>query len=74
MTQTRLGSLIEAWTNTALGFLVNLAASFVVYPLFGVSFSLVQNLGIVTIFTVISVLRGYCVRRWFNRLLQKARM
>lgn len=71
MTQTKLGSLIEAWMNTLLGAFINLGASYIVYPLFGASFSFAQNVGIVAVFTVISVIRGYVVRRWFNAQLHK---
>lgn len=70
--QSRLGSFIEAWSGTALGFVINLAASPVIYPVFGASFTFAQNIGIVSVFTVISVARGYVVRRWFNRRWIKA--
>ncbi len=52
--------------NTALGFVISLALSMVVYPLFGHSFTLAQNVGITIIFTVASIARTYAVRRWFN--------
>jgi hypothetical protein len=72
MTQTRLGSLIEAWTNTLLGAFINLGVSIVVYPLFGATFSFMQNVYLVIVFTFISVVRGYVIRRWFNQQLHKA--
>lgn len=74
MNQTRLGSLIEAILNTAFGFVVSVALSLIVYPLFGHSFTLAQNIGITAIFTVASVARGYVVRRLFNNRLHKAAM
>jgi predicted membrane chloride channel (bestrophin family) len=64
--QTRLASLAEAVINTAIGFAVSMVLSSVVYPLFGFPVTLVQNLGITTIFTIASVARSYAVRRWFN--------
>lgn len=64
--QTRLGSLLEAWSNTLLGFAVNVLAAPFIYPLFGATFTFAQNIGIVLIFTAISVARSYVVRRWFN--------
>lgn len=72
MTQTKLGSLIEVWTHVLLAAILNFGASFVVYPLFGVTFSASQNLGIVAVFTVIALIRGYVVRRWFNARLHAA--
>lgn len=72
MTQTRKGSLHEAMVGTAIGFLVSVIAGFILYPLHGAHFSFATNLYITAEFTVISVVRGYIVRRWFNNLIQKA--
>jgi len=58
--------MIETVAGVAIGFVVSVAASFVVYPLFGHSFTLSQNIGITIIFTVRSFVRGYVVRRAFN--------
>lgn len=68
MSQTRRMSIIETVTGVAIGFAVSMAASLVVYPWFGHAFSLAQNAGITVIFTVLSIVRGYCVRRAFNWL------
>lgn len=70
--QTRRQSLIETVAGVAIGFLLSIAASFVVYPLFGHSFTLSQNIGITIIFTVLSIARGYGVRRFFNWLWRAA--
>lgn len=72
MNQSRLGSLIEAVFGTVIGFLVTLCLAPIVYPIFGHTFTLSQNLGISAFFTVASVLRGYILRRWFNARLQRA--
>lgn len=64
--QTRLESLIEVLANIAIGFMVTMLASPIIYPLFGVTFTVAQNFGLTLIFTVLSVVRGYIVRRWFN--------
>lgn len=72
MEQTKLGSLIEAAIGTAIGFLITLAMSPIVYPMFGHAFTLQQNLGITAVFTVVSVLRGYIIRRWFNQRIKQA--
>lgn len=66
MQQSKLSSLAEACINTAIGFAINLALAPIVYPLFGHAFTLSQNIGLTLVFTVVSVLRGYAVRRWFN--------
>lgn len=58
--------------NTAIGFVVTLGLAPIVYPLFGHGFTMSQNLGITAIFTVVSILRGYVVRRWFNAKIRRA--
>lgn len=72
MNQTRTGSLIEACMNTAIGLVVSLVANQVVFPLFGFHPSLGQNAAISVIYTVISIARGYILRRWFNARLHAA--
>lgn len=67
MSQTRRMSAVETVAGVAIGFAVSVCLSFVVYPLFGHAFTLSQNVGITIIFTVASIVRGYLVRRAFNR-------
>ena len=67
MTQSRRHSAIETITGVAIGFIVSVLAAMIVYPMFGHSFTLSQNIGITVVFTVLSIARGYCVRRVFNR-------
>lgn len=69
--QSRLGSFIEAWVNVGIGFGINLAANLTVLPWFGFDVRVVDALGIGAVFTVISVARGYAVRRWFNARIQR---
>lgn len=68
MTQTRAGSLAEAAANIAVGFAINWAANLLVLPLFGFNVTGSQAFGIGLIFTGISLLRSYALRRWFNGL------
>lgn len=72
MTQTRLGSLIEACINVAIGFAINFAANLVILPLFGWQVTVTQNLALGAIYTGISIARSYAVRRWFNARIAKA--
>lgn len=69
MNQTRLGSFIEAWMNVLVGFLVNFGANLVILPLIGFHISVSQNLFIGVLYTIVSVIRSYCIRRWFNARL-----
>jgi hypothetical protein len=66
--QSRKMSLGEVCAGTAIGFTIAYLANAVVMPLFGHHVTAAENLGITAIFTVISIVRGYCVRRFFERL------
>lgn len=69
MNQTRLGSLIEAVFNTAIGFTISLVANPLIFPLFGFHITVGGNLMMGMIYTVISVARSYVIRRFFNAKL-----
>lgn len=68
MSQTKLGSFAEAWANIAVGFGVNFTANLIVLPMFGFNVTPSDALGIGVVFTVISLIRSYVLRRWFNGL------
>lgn len=70
MNQTRLGSFIEAIINVIIGFAINYTANMLIFPLFGFNITPGANFAMGLIYTVISVARSYCVRRWFNARLQ----
>ena len=55
--QSRRASVIEAATSTGIGMLVNLIANYVVLPRFGMRVSLVDNVALTGIYTVVSFLR-----------------
>jgi hypothetical protein len=71
MNQSRLGSFIEAIINVVIGFAINFTANMFIFPLFGFNISPGANFALGMIYTVISVVRSYCVRRWFNARLSK---
>lgn len=66
--QTKKQSLIESLSNVAVGFLIALATQIIIYPLMGVQLSMSVNVLATSIFTVVSIVRSYCVRRMFNRI------
>jgi hypothetical protein len=72
VTQTRLGSLIEAGFNILIGFAINWTANMLIFPLFGFNVTGGQAFWIGVFFTVISLVRSYVIRRWFNARLQQA--
>ena len=61
-------SAVETVASTAIGFVIAYVASYTVLPLFGHHVTHGENFWITVIFTVISLIRGWCVRRLFNRL------
>lgn len=63
-----MGSALEAVANVALGYWIAIAAQMAIFPLFGVNLPLGDNLLIGLLFTVVSLVRGYALRRLFNRL------
>lgn len=69
MNQTRLQSLIETCCSTAIGYVVAIASQLVLFPLFDIHIELSTNFVLGAWFTVISVARGYVIRRWFNARL-----
>jgi hypothetical protein len=67
MAQSRRRSLIEALTNTVVGYALAVATQFAVFPVFGLRVDVVENLGLGLIFTTVSLARGYVLRRLFER-------
>ncbi len=73
MQQTRLGSLIESLFNVAIGFAIAFASNQIVLPLFGfATLTASKSLGIGAVYTGISIVRSYVIRRWFNARLHQA--
>lgn len=69
MAQTKLGSFAEAWANIFVGFTINFSANMIILPLFGFhGLTAGKNFIIGLIYTVISLVRSYVLRRWFNGL------
>lgn len=72
MNQSRLSSFIESIINIIIGYGVALISQLMVFPMFDIHISLSANLWIGAWFTVISLVRSYIIRRWFNARLHKA--
>ena len=66
--QSRRMSLIEAITNVALGYVLAVFTQIIVFPWFGLRPSLGDNLALGLVFTSISLIRGYALRRLFARI------
>jgi len=64
--QSRVTSLVEAVANVVVGYGVAVATQMIVFPRFGLHATIDQNLGIGLIFTIVSLIRSYTLRRVFN--------
>lgn len=64
--QTRRQSMIETAASVAIGYVVALLYQLAIFPLFDINTTMTDNLLIGAWFTVISIVRGYYVRRFFN--------
>jgi len=67
MSQSRRMSLIETVTNVVVGYVLAVATQIVMFPWFGLQASLGENLALGLAFTSISLVRGYTLRRLFER-------
>ncbi len=68
MKQSRLMSLVESLVNVLVGYGVAVATQIAVFPLFGLAVTVTENLLIGLIFTVVSIVRSYALRRGFEAL------
>jgi hypothetical protein len=66
--QTRVGSAIEVAMNIVVGFSINWVANLLILPLYGFQVTGSQAFSMGLIFTVIAIVRGYVLRRVFNRI------
>lgn len=64
--QSRRMSLTETLASTAIGYAINQAAQIILFPLVGIRIPLSTNIALGVVFTLISVARGFCLRRLFE--------
>ena len=66
--QSRAMSAVEAVTNVLVGYGIAVVTQVLVFPLFGLTASLGDNLLLGMVFTAVSLIRSYALRRVFNTL------
>jgi hypothetical protein len=66
--QSRSASLFETLTSTVMGFILSVAVQRALFPAMGHDFAFAENMVMASVFTAVSILRGYTVRRVFNTL------
>ena len=64
--QSKMESMIETLTSVFVGWIIGVILNMLVLPLFDYDITVVDSLLVSLIFTVISVVRGYLIRRFFN--------
>jgi hypothetical protein len=67
--QSQSQSATEIISGTIAGLaLAWIAGQYWIYPMFHVQVDYVLNLKMTSLFTIVSIIRGYVWRRWFNRM------
>lgn len=66
MSQSRRGSIVEAVVNTCVGLVVAFIMNVVLYSAYHVPVSRSTTFAITMWMTVVSIIRGYVLRRAFN--------
>lgn len=65
--QSRLDSLMESLTNIVIGLIISTIANQLILPaILGITITFGENVLIGAIFTAISLVRSYSIRRAFN--------
>jgi len=67
MKQSKKNSAIESIVQTVIGLGTSIIIQVALYPLMGIPVTFSQNLIITAVFFVVSIIRGYLVRRIFNK-------
>lgn len=67
MSQSKKQSVLESTIQTLIGLGTSILVQITIYPLMGIPVSFNQNLIITAVFFAVSMIRGYLVRRYFNR-------
>ena len=68
MKQTKQKSFIESVIQTIIGLGTSILIQVILYPMMGIPVTFTQNLIITLVFFIVSIIRGYFVRRIFEKL------
>ena len=68
MKQSKKHSAIESIINVIIGLLTSFLIQLVLYPLLNIPVTFSQNIIITLVFFVASFIRGYLIRRFFNKI------
>lgn len=68
MKQSKQKSLIESIIQTITGLGTSILIQIILYPIMGIPVTFYQNIIITLVFFIVSIIRGYFVRRLFEKL------
>ena len=68
MKQSRLMSLVESVANVIVGYGVAVVTQILIFPIFGLHTTLAQNLQMGLLFTGVSIIRSFLLRRLFEAI------
>jgi hypothetical protein len=68
MKQSRLMSLVESVANVIVGYGVAVVTQVLIFPIFSLHTTLAQNLQMGAIFTLVSIVRSFGLRRLFEAI------
>lgn len=67
--QSKKLSIIESLTNILVGLITSFIIQLIIYPILNIPVTLNQNIIITCVFFIVSFLRGYIIRRIFNKII-----
>lgn len=65
--QSKKLSFIEISAQTIIGLVVSFGIQVIIYPVLNIPVTFSQNLIITFVFFLASIVRGYFIRRYFNK-------
>lgn len=68
MKQSPTMSLVEAIANVVVGYGAAVATQILIFPNLGLHITLAQNLKMGAVFTVVSIMRSFALRRLFEHV------
>ena len=72
MKQSRRMSVVESLANVAVGYAIAVLTQIAVFPIFGLRVSLTDNMIIGLVFTIVSIVRSFVLRRVFEEVRVRA--
>lgn len=69
--QTRREAIIEVWISILIGFSINWIMNWILLPMVGAKFTAAENFWLGMIYTLVSVMRGFIVRRWADKHIRQ---